>query len=495
VRPTDGLNGAAYPTGESPARDRRWVVLTIVAVAQSMVLLDSTVVNIALPHLSNDLHATPDSLAWVFDAYTLGLGGLLLLGGRAADLLGRRRVFLTGLALFLLQSALCGLAQTSGELIAARAVQGIGAGLLSPAALSIVVSTFKADRERHLALGVWGALSGVGGTIGVVFGGLVVSTLGWQWVFYLNLPIGGAALLASFRYIRADRKTAPARFWRSGNVTAAVIDTVGLVAIVYAITSTRTFGWASPIPVSCLILGMFGLLLFTRLERRSSTPLLPRRILGTPGLGKGALGQFFAGSAVLSMMFLMNDQAQHVLRLTPLETGLSLLPMGVVSIGVAIGVSRLIRFVGTRRIRMVATGTQCAGFLAFAALVGQHGYLSAMLGPELLLGAAVAGASLANTVTAMASVPEQDSGLASGLLSTTFQFGAAIGLAVTATAAAFGLTAGYVTAAVFSVGGVLNSLGGAVRRTARPATDEAPPVAPRTSGPRAVVRDIRFRDV
>ncbi|WP_157756802.1 MFS transporter [Plantactinospora sp. KBS50] len=325
----------ADPGQPAPAW-RPWAVLAVVSVAQVMVLLDATVVNVALPRLQAGLHVTPAQLPWVLDAYTVTFGGLLLLGGRAADLLGRRRVFLGGLLVFTAASLACGLAARPAELIVARAGQGIGAGFLSPAALSIVTATFPRGPRRHTALGIWGGLGGLGATAGVVLGGLVVGTLGWPWVFLINLPpgvlAGGLALVLVPRLRRAptgDRR-------RGADVPGALVVTAGLLLLIYATISLPETGLPPLVVPGCAGTAVLLLALFVRIERRSAAPMVPGSALRDRGLVVGSVGQFLVGATQLSVMFLISMQAQRRLMLDPLRGGLSFVPMGVVAIGSAL---------------------------------------------------------------------------------------------------------------------------------------------------------------
>jgi MFS family permease len=440
----------------------RWWTLAVAALAQFMVLLDVTVVNVALPRLQRDLHAGVGALAWVLDAYTLTFGGLLLLGGRAADLLGRRRVFLAGVLVFTLASLACGLSRSSGVLIAARALQGVGAAIVSPSALSIVTTTFHERRERYLAFAIWGGLGGLGATVGVVAGGLVVDLFGWHWAFLINLPIGAMTLLGALRLI------APAGPVLRGpaDVAGAITVTAGLLLLVYAVIAVRTRGWTAPDTLLCAAAGVGALVAFGFLERRSAAPLLSAGTLRTPGLLAGSTGQFLVGATQLAAMYLISRQAQVTLGMRPLTAGLAFLPMGVIAVVAAVGTSGAARRFGVRR---TYTGGVLCGLVAlagFAALYRFPGYAAAMLGPALLLGVSLAVTSIAGTLAGTAHVGTGDAGVASGILNATFEVGSAFGLAIAATVAIAGLPAGYLATAVFAALGLVNAAVGYRRRPA-----------------------------
>src|SRR5262245_6323720 len=253
---------------------RRWLALTVLALAQFMVVLDVTIVNVALPAIQGALDFSADGLQWVVNAYTLTFGGLLLLGGRVSDLLGRRRMFMAGMTLFAAASLAGGFAPSAGLLIAARAVQGVGAALLSPAALALVTVTFPAGRERNLALGIWGALAGIGGTLGVVAGGILVDSLGWEWIFFVNLPVAAIALIAGPLVVGESRGAAGAGFDMAG----AVLGTAGLSALVFAVIRSEPMGWGSAEVLGLFAASVILLGSFIYVESRSLNPLLPLRL-------------------------------------------------------------------------------------------------------------------------------------------------------------------------------------------------------------------------
>ena len=318
----------------------------MLAVAQFMVVLDATIVNVALPSIRTDLGFDATSLQWVVNAYTLLFGGFLLLGGRVGDLVGRRRVFLTGLGLFATASLAGGLASSEGLLIAARAVQGFGAALMSPAALALVVTTFPAGRERATAMGIWASLAGLGGTVGVVAGGVLVDAVGWEWVFFVNVPIAIAVVPFVLRLVRESREEVVGR--RTYDVAGAVTATAGLMALVYAVIGTDQHGWTSGRTLGLFAASVALLATFVAIESRSKAPLVPLRLFANRGVSTGNVAQFLNGGAFIGMFFLLALALQSVLGMSAIETGMAFVPMGITAIAGAtiapIAVARL----GTR---------------------------------------------------------------------------------------------------------------------------------------------------
>src|SRR5580765_5989350 len=272
---------------------RRWLVLTVTVAAQFMVILDVSVVNVALPAIKHDLHFSQASLQWVITAYSILFGGTLLLGGRLADLLGRRRLFMTGVAVFTLGSLLSGLAWSEGALIVTRGLQGLGGALLAPAALSIVVTTFREGRERNIALGVWGAASGVGGAVGVLLGGVLTSYLSWSWIFFVNLPVGAAILAVTPWLVRESRAVHAQRYF---DVAGAVSITAGLMVLVYAITRTSAHGWSDAVTLGLLATAAALIAAFVGIEARSPAPLLPLRIFRLRTLSAANVAMLMVGA-------------------------------------------------------------------------------------------------------------------------------------------------------------------------------------------------------
>jgi EmrB/QacA subfamily drug resistance transporter len=411
---------------------RRWIALILLCVAQFVVVLDASIVNVALPTIGTALHFSQDSLSWVVNAYILTFGGFLLLGGRMADLLGRRRVFMGGLILFALASLAGGLATNEGQLIAARAVQGLGAATLSPAALSIVTTTFRDGAERNKALGVWGAVAGSGGAAGVLLGGVLTSGLGWEWVLWVNVPIGLAAAAIAPRLLaesRADSAT------RTFDAAGALSVTAGLSLLVYALVDATRVGWGSTQTVGLLAVSALLLAAFVGIERKSSAPLVPFSIFRSRTItGANAVG-LLIGASLFSMFFFISLYMQQVLGYSAIHAGLSYLPLAltiVVSAGIA---SQLTTRIGYKPVLAVGMAFIGAGLIWFSQVSAHGSFLSDILGPSLLAAIGLGLAFVPNTIAAVSGVADRDAGLASGLINTSQQVGGALGLAVLSTVA------------------------------------------------------------
>jgi EmrB/QacA subfamily drug resistance transporter len=399
--------------------DRRWLALALLATAQFVVVLDASIVNVALPSIGHGLHFSQDSLSWVVNAYVLTFGGFLLLGGRAADLLGRRAVFITGLVVFALASLAGGLAQSAGWLIAARSVQGFGAALLSPAALSIVTTTFSEGAERNRALGVWGAVAGSGGAAGVLLGGILTSALGWQWVLFVNTPIGIAAALLAPRLLDESKAEGPRG---QLDIAGAVSVTAGLSLLVYALVDAQKAGWGSLQTIGLIALSAVLLIAFVAIEQRTKEPLVPLKIFRLPTIAGANLSGLMIGASLFSMFFFISLYMQQVLGYGALKAGVSYLPLAVtiiVSAGVA---SQLVTRVGFKPV-LLAGLLLIAGGLVWFGQVATHGsYLGDI-------------SFVPVTIAAVSGVEGREAGLASGLINTSQQVGGALGLAVLATIA------------------------------------------------------------
>ncbi len=412
--------------------DRRWLALALLATAQFVVVLDASIVNVALPSIGRGLHFSQDSLSWVVNAYVLTFGGFLLLGGRAADLLGRRAVFITGLIVFAIASLAGGLAQSAGWLIAARSVQGFGAALLSPAALSIVTTTFKEGAERNRALGVWGAVAGSGGAAGVLLGGILTSGLGWQWVLFVNAPIGIAAALLAPRLLDESKAEGPRGRL---DIAGAVTVTAGLSLLVYALVDAQNAGWGSLRTIGLLSLAAILLIAFVAIEQRTKEPLVPLKIFRLPTIAGANVSGLLIGASLFSMFFFISLYMQQVLGYGALKAGVSYLPLAVtiiISAGVA---SQLVTRVGFKPV-LLAGLLLIAGGLVWFAQVATHGsYLSDILGPSLVAAVGLGFSFVPVTIAAVSGVEGHEAGLASGLINTSQQVGGALGLAVLATIA------------------------------------------------------------
>jgi EmrB/QacA subfamily drug resistance transporter len=412
--------------------DRRWIAMALLAVAQFVVVLDASIVNVALPSIGRGLHLTQDSLSWVVNGYVLTFGGFLLLGGRAADLIGRRITFIVGLAIFAVASLAGGLADSEGTLIAARAVQGFGAALLSPAALSLVTTIFTEGAERNKALGIWGAVAGSGGAAGVLLGGVLTSGLGWRAVLFVNTPIGIAAALAAPALLpeaRGDGAT------RSFDAAGAVTVTGGLTAIVYGLVEAPTAGWGSLQTIGLLALGTVLLAAFAVIETRSQAPLVPPRIFRVASVAGANATGLLIGASLFSMFFFISLYMQQVLGYGALKAGISYLPLAGVIVVAAGLASQLTNRLGFKPVLLTGMALVATALIWFAQVPTHGAYAANLLGPMLVAAAGLGLAFVPVTIAAMTGVREHEAGLASGLINTAQQVGGALGLAVLATIA------------------------------------------------------------
>jgi EmrB/QacA subfamily drug resistance transporter len=411
---------------------RRWIALALLAMAQFVVVLDASIVNVALPTIGESLSFSADNLSWVVNAYVLTFGGFLLLGGRLADLLGRRRVFMGGLILFALASLAGGFADSDGVLIAARAVQGLGAALLSPAALSIVTTTFRDGAERNKALGVWGAVAGAGGAAGVLLGGVLTEYLGWEWVLWVNVPIGIAAAALAPSLIAESRSDSETRAF---DFAGAVSVTAGLSLLVYALVEAPDAGWGSGQTIG-LLAGALALLgIFIAVELRSAAPLVPFRIFRLRTLTGANVVGILTGASLFSMFFFISLYMQNVLGYSAIKAGLSYLPLAVTIIIAAGVASTLVTRIGFKPILVAGMGLIAAGLFWFGQISPGGGFLTDVLGPSLLAAVGLGFAFVPQTIAAVSGVNANEAGLASGLINTSQQVGGALGLAVLSTVA------------------------------------------------------------
>jgi EmrB/QacA subfamily drug resistance transporter len=411
---------------------RRWIALALLAMAQFVVILDASIVNVALPTIGESLTFSQDELSWVVNAYVLTFGGFLLLGGRLADLLGRRRVFMAGLVLFALASLVGGFAESEGALIAARAVQGLGAAILSPAALSIVTTTFRDGTERNKALGVWGAVAGAGGAAGVLLGGVLTEYLGWEWVLWVNVPIGvlAAALAPSLiAESRAESET------QGFDFAGAIAVTAGLSVLVYALVEAPDAGWGSAQTLALLGAAIALLGAFVVIERRSAAPLVPFSIFRLRTLTGANVVGVLTGASLFSMFFFISLYMQNVLGYSAIKAGVSYLPLAV-SIILAAGVaSALVTRIGFKPVLATGMLLIAAGLVWFSQISADGGFLTDVLGPSLVAAVGLGFAFVPQTIAAVSGVVEHEAGLASGLINTSQQVGGALGLAVLSTVA------------------------------------------------------------
>jgi EmrB/QacA subfamily drug resistance transporter len=410
----------------------KWLALALLAAAQFVVVLDASIVNVALPSIGRDLHFSQDNLSWVVNAYVLVFGGFLLLGGRLADLLGRRRLFIVGLILFAAASLAGGLAQSEGWLIAARAVQGLGAALLSPAALSLVTVLFAEGSERNKAMGVWGAVAGSGGAVGVLLGGMLTEWAGWEWVLFVNVPIGIAAAIAAPRLLPESRNEGERHF----DVLGAVTITAGLSLLVYALVDTNTAGWGSLQTLGLIAIALALIGSFYFIERRQKNPLVPFpgifRIRTITGINVSAV---LVAAALFSMFFFISLYMQNVLGFSPIETGLAYLPLAVGIIISAGGSAGLVTRFGFKPVLITGLIVTAAGLLWFSQVSPDGSYVGDVLFPSLLAAVGLGLAFVSMTVAAVSGVEPDEAGLASGLINTSQQIGGALGLAILATVA------------------------------------------------------------
>jgi EmrB/QacA subfamily drug resistance transporter len=418
---------------ESSITPKRWAILSLVVLAQFMVILDVAIVNVALPEIGRDLGFSQQSLQWVITAYAIVFGGALLLGGRLADLLGRRVIFLVGLALFTASSLLSGLAWSEGALIGFRALQGLGGALLAPAGLSILMTTFQEGRERNLALGIWGAASGTGAAVGVLLGGLLTSYLSWPWIFFINVPVGVAAIAAGRLLLAGGAGNIVGR--RHFDIAGAASVTSGLMLFVYALTRATEEGWTSAGTIGLLAASALLMVVFVGIELRSRSPLLPLRIFRMRTLTAANVIVVVVSSLAFSWFFLQTLYMQQVLQYSAIQAGVAFAPIAVT---IAIFSNFAQRFVTRFGVRPVLT----AGLLlTSASLAGlsrapvDGSYFWDLFPAFLLGGFGLALCFVPMTIAGLSGVGPADAGVASGLINTSRQIGGAVGLAVISTVA------------------------------------------------------------
>ncbi len=425
-----------------PGDSRRWKALAVLCTAFFMVILDVAVVNVALPPIQSDLGFSAANLQWVVSAYALTFGGLLLLGGRAADLLGRRRMLVVGLLLFAGASLLAGLAWSEASMIAARALQGVGAAVMTPAALSIIMTTFREGTERNKALGVWGAVGASGATFGLIVGGVIADTIGWEWIFLLNVPIGLLTIALSFRYVTESRITTQERRFDSGG---AISVTAGLALLVYAIVEANDAGWGSARTIGLLVASGVLLVSFVLIELRSTSPLVPFRIFRLRALAGSNAAGMMLGAAMFGAFFIITLYLQQVLGFSPLEAGFAWLATSLTALVSAIGSQALVTRVGTKRPLAVGLVVVATGIFLLSRISAGGSYFPDLALPMIVFGLGMGAAFVSISIGALEGVQESDAGLASGLVNTTQQIGGALGVAVL-TAVALSRTGDVLTA-------------------------------------------------
>ena len=406
---------------------RRWKALAVLCTAFFMVILDVAVVNVALPPIQADLGFSAANLQWVVSAYALTFGGLLLLGGRAADLLGRRRMLVVGLVLFGGASLLAGLAWSESSMISARAIQGIGAAVMTPAALSIIMTTFREGTERNKALGVWGAVGASGATFGLIVGGVIADTIGWEWIFLLNVPIAVATIALSFVYVTESRIPTRAKQF---DLAGAVSVTGGLALLVYAIVGASGAGWGSTRTIGLLAVSGVLLASFVLIELRSSAPLVPFRIFRI-GAVAGANGAgLMLGAAMFGSFFVITLYLQQVLGFSPLEAGFAWLATSLTALVSAMGSQAIVTRVGTKRPLVTGLVVAAVGILLLSRISADGSYFPDLALPMIVFGLGMGASFVAISIGALEGVQENDAGLASGLVNTSQQIGGALGVAI-----------------------------------------------------------------
>ena len=409
----------------------KWFALALLCTVQFMVVLDIAIVNVALPSIQKDLHFSEQNLQWVISAYALVFGGFLLLGGRLADIIGRKRVFMAGLVIFSLGSLLCGLAWSEASLIAARALQGLGAAAITPSALSILTVTFKEGRERNIALGAWGAVGGFGAAAGVLMGGILTDLLSWQWIFYVNVPVGLAAL-ALAPILLTESKDAHGQ---SHDIPGAVLVTSGLVLLVLGVTQGQTWHWGSAKTIGVFVASGLLLAAFALWEQRQRDPLVPFSIFRLQTLTAANVAGFIMGTALFSMFLMLTLYMQQVLGYSPLKTGIAYLAVAGTAIIWANVAAAAVNKVGVKPALILGMGLLTAGLVYFTQVSVDGSYWADLFPGFLILGVAIPFAFVPITIAALAGTKPHEAGLASGLINTSQQIGGAVGIAILSTIA------------------------------------------------------------
>ena len=410
---------------------RKWLALALLSAVQFMVVLDIAVVNVALPSIKLDLGFSEQNLQWVISAYALVFGGFLLLGGRAADVLGRRRIFVVGLVAFTAASLLAGLAWSETSLIAARAFQGVGAAIISPAALSMVSTTFTEGRERNIALGVWGAVGGIGAAAGVLLGGVFTQFLSWSWIFFVNVPVGAAAIVLT-PFLLAESRDAAVR---SFDVPGAVLVTGGLSSLVYSITQAGDVGWLAGRTVTTFAVAVILLAGFVAWERRHAEPLMRLGIFRLRTLTGANVAGFILGTALFSMFLMLTLYMQQVLGFSPLKTGVGYLAVAGGAIVWSAVAAQLTTRVGVKPVLVVGMASLTAGLVYFTQINVDGTYAADLLPGFLLVAVGIGFSFVPISIAALAGIEPHEAGLASGLINTSQQIGGALGIAALSTIA------------------------------------------------------------
>jgi EmrB/QacA subfamily drug resistance transporter len=425
---TTSRPAAQRAPGQARRGSHPGLALAVIAGAQLMVVLDATIVNIALPHIQGALHFSTTGLSWVLNAYTLTFGGLLLLGGRAGDILGRRRVFITGILLFSLASLLGGLATSSAWLLAARALQGVGGAIASPTALALITTNFPEGRDRNRAFGVYAAVSGSGAAVGLLAGGMLTSWLSWRWVLFVNVPIGILIALAAPLYI-AESERRPGRF----DISGALTSTAGMVALVYGFIRAAQEGWSDPVTVGSFVAAVVLLAAFLSIETRTRQPITPLHMFRNRNRAGTYAIMLGLAAALFGMFFFLTLFVQEVLGYSPLKAGLAFLPVSAVIIVAAQVVARLLPVVGPKRFMMAGSLLATIGLAWLSRITVTTGYLDGLLGPMLVFGLGMGFLFVPLTLTAVSGVSREETGAASSLLNAMQQVGGSLGLSILVT--------------------------------------------------------------
>jgi EmrB/QacA subfamily drug resistance transporter len=404
---------------------RKWLALALLAAVQFMVILDIAIVNVALPSIQTDLGFSQENLQWVISAYALFFGGFLLLGGRAADLLGRRRLFVAGLILFSAASLASGLAWSDESLILFRAAQGLGAAIITPAALSILMTTFSEGRERNTALGVWGAVGAFGAVAGVLLGGILTDWLSWEWIFYINVPVGLAALALTPILLTESRDA----HVKSFDVPGAVLVTGGLVTLVYAITQANDYGWGSVETIGLFVAAGVLLAAFVGWEARVREPLMPFSIFRIRTVSAANISGLILGTVTFSMFLMLTLYMQQVLGYSPMKTGVAYLAVAGSAIITSTIAAQLVTRAGVKPVIVAGMTFLAAGLFYFTQVSVGGSYLGDLLPGFLLIAAGLGFSFVPISIAALAGVQPSEAGLASGLFNTSQQIGGALGIA------------------------------------------------------------------
>ncbi len=427
---------SALTQPSSPASSglsKKWLVLVIACLAQFMVVLDNTIVNVALPDIQRGLNFSPANLQWVVDAYTLTFGGFLMLGGRAADLLGRRRLFVAGVALFSAASLLNGFAQDSTWLIVGRGLQGLGGAMVSPAALSIIMTTFQDNRERTRALGVWSAIAATGSAFGLILGGVLTDLVSWRWNFFVNVPVGVFAIMLAYRFVPESRADLGHRRFDAFGASTV---TGGLLLVVFGIVKAEAWGWGSPKTLGVLLAGLAMLAIFVYSEARNPAPLVKLSIFKIRTISAANLAMLLVASGLFGFFFFASLYVQDILGYSPLKAGLAFLPASA-GIMIGAGISQgLIPRLGPRNVAVAGLALATGGMVVLTQLPIHGSYVSNLLTGLVPLSIGLGLVFVPVTLLATGGVSAEDSGLASGLFNSAQQVGGSLGLAILSTLAA-----------------------------------------------------------